>query len=321
MLQATAQRFVHDGASRLVFHAPMSICAHDHKDTLVSQLAAIGAKPSKIALEPLARNTAAAAFIAALMVQDEAPDDLVLLLPADHVIADVEAFRAAIERAAETARTRIVTFGIDPTAPETGYGYIQRGEPLAEGVFSVVRFAEKPDRDTAAAYIAQGDYAWNAGIFLFAPSVMIAEMERFEPKIAQCARAAFEKADRVGEVLDLDAESFAACPSKPVDIAVMERTDLAAVAPCSIGWADVGSWSELWRLSEQDADGNVIRGQTALVNTRNSLVWGNGPPVAVVGLENIIVVSTPDGVVVMPMDKAQDIRAAVEALKAVRQAT
>jgi mannose-1-phosphate guanylyltransferase / mannose-6-phosphate isomerase len=292
------------------------ICASSHRAEIERQLAEVGVVPACVVLEPFGRNTAAAANIAGAVVAELSPGSLALVLPADHVIAGPSAFRRAIALAAATAKDRIVTFGISPEGPETGYGYIQQGEPLTDKVFKVARFAEKPSRPVAEAYLAEGGYSWNAGIFLFAPEVMMAEMSAHSPAIAEASLSALTRGRTDGIAIELDADSFAACPSAPVDIAVMEKTSLAAVIPCSMGWADVGSWSELHRLGPLDEDKNLLHGTAVAADTKRSLVWADGPPVAVVGLEDIIVVSTPQGVIVLPMDRAQDVRKAVEALKA-----
>lgn len=313
MLQETALRTL--PGDDIAFNAPVVICAEAHAETIRTQLTDIGLTASRIVLEPFGRNTAAAALIAAAVVADIAPDSLVLLLPADHVVTDPAAFRAAIQRAAATARGRIVTFGIQPNGPETGYGYIQAGEALSEGVFKVSRFAEKPSREVASEYLAEGGYSWNAGIFLFAPKVMLSEMTRHAPDIAAISQKSLPGTADADGVLLLDADIFAACPSQPVDIAVMEKTDLAAVAPCDMGWADVGSWSELHRLGPLDAHGNLTHGRAVAIDSRNTLVWSDGPPIAIIGMNDVIVVSTPQGLIVAPLNRAQDVKLAVEAVK------
>jgi len=313
MLQDTALRTTSGDGVR--FEAPVVICAQPHWAEIVRQLAEVGITAAKIVLEPFGRNTAAAAYIAAAVVAELVPGSLALLLPADHVIADPSAFRQAMAEAAETAQGRIVTFGITPDGPETGYGYIQQGPSLGGRVFEVARFAEKPSRAVAEAYLAEGGYSWNAGIFLFAPSVMMAEMAAHAPAIAEKSLLALTRGRVDGTALELDAEAFAACPSEPVDVAVMEKTALAAVIPCAMGWADVGSWSELHKLGPKDGDDNLLHGAAVAVDTRRALIWADGPPVAVVGLDDIIVVSTPQGVIVLPMDRAQDVKIAVAALK------
>lgn len=314
MLQDTALRTL--PADDITFRAPVVICSAAHVDTIKAQLADVSLTPSRIVLEPFGRNTAAAAQIAAAVVEEMEPGSLVLLLPADHVVSKPQAFRAAISRAAATAQSHIVTFGIEPTGPETGYGYIQQGAPLDDGVFKVSRFAEKPSKDVAAAYLAGGDYSWNAGIFLFSPKVMLQEMQRYAPEIAQASVEALTKGASTDGVVLLDRDVFASCPSEPVDIAVMEKTALAAVAPVDMGWADVGSWSELHRLGPADANGNLLHGAAVAIDSHNALIWSDGPPIAVIGMSDVIVVSTPQGLIVAPLDRAQDVKLAVAGVKA-----
>jgi mannose-1-phosphate guanylyltransferase/mannose-6-phosphate isomerase len=313
MLQDTCRRM--EDEHGLLFLPPIIICSADHLDEVQAQLAAIGVVPSAIVLEPCARNTAAVAAVAARLTAELDPDALALLLPADHVMRDPSAFRAAIARAAPAAVDRIVTFGIEPERPETGYGYIQRAEALSVGVYGVARFTEKPNFELAHAYLAEGGYDWNAGIFLFSPQVMAAEMDRHCPAILQSASAALSAATREGAVIKLDPDLFAQTPSESIDIAVMEPTDRAAVTPCSAGWADVGSWSELWRLMEGDAQGNVVQGDAVVLDTWGSYVQGDGLTVAVVGLTDVIVVASQGAVVVLPKARSQDVKALVDGVK------
>lgn len=319
MLQDTALRTTSgDGVQ---FEAPVVICATSHREEIERQLAAIGVTASRIVLEPFGRNTAAAAYVAAAVVAELSPGSLTLLLPADHAIADPSAFRRAIAAAAATARDRIVTFGITPDGPETGYGYIQQGEAVSDRVYAVARFAEKPDRPTAEAYLAEGGYSWNAGIFLFAPAVMMSEMSLLAPDIARASLLALTRGRADRTALELDADAFAACPSEPVDIVIMEKTALAAVIPCVMGWADIGSWSELHKLGPQDTDGNLLHGSAVAVDTSNALIWADGPPVAVVGVSNIAVISTPQGVIVLPLNRSQDVKQALAAVNELRSRT
>lgn len=298
------------------FLPPVVICGEAHLDLVRHQLAQIGVEAAAIVLEPCARGTAALAAVAAGVVASLWPGALTLLLPADHAIADASGFRAAVTRGAAAARDHIVTFGIVPDRPETGYGYVQGGTALAPGVAEVARFVEKPDAATAQAYLDAGGYAWNAGVFLFAPAVMLAELTRLRPDIAVAAERSLRAAGREGAVIRLDAAAFAACPAEAVDRAVMERTDRAAVVACDIGWTDVGSWSEIWRLGPVDAEGVLGQGPVTLVEVKDSLVWSDGPQVAVLGLSDIIVVAAGGAVLVAPRERAQDVRLLVEQLKA-----
>jgi len=313
MLQETCGRMADEHG--LVFLPPIVICSAQHVDEVRAQLDAIGVVPGAIVLEPCARNTAAVAAVAARLTAELYPDALTLLLPADHIMRDPSAFRAAVARAAPVAVDRIVTFGIEPERPETGYGYIQRAEALAVGVYAVAQFTEKPNFELAHAYLAEGGYDWNAGIFLFSGQVMAAEMDRHCPAILESATAALTAATRKGAVIWLDREIFSQTPSESIDIAVMEPTDRAAVTPCSAGWADVGSWSELWRLMEGDAHGNVLQGDAVAVDTWGSYVQGDGLTVAVVGLTDIIVVASQGAVVVLPKARSQDVKALVDGVK------
>jgi mannose-1-phosphate guanylyltransferase/mannose-6-phosphate isomerase len=295
---------------------PILICNRRHADVVEAQLATLERGASALVLEPFGRNTAPVAAIAALLAQAADPDALVLLMPADHLIADGAGFSATIARAAPIAHDHIVVFGVDPTAPETGYGYIEGGDVIDGQVRKVVRFAEKPDLETAEAYLASGRYLWNAGIFLFSPAVLLAEMERLAPQVLQASREALDKANRSGVVIDLDDAAFAACPSISIDYAVMERTDRAAVAPIGVDWADVGSWSELWRLGPRDAQGNFQRGETLLIDTEGTLIWADSKTVGVIGVRDLIIVQTDEAVIVLPRSRAQDVKLLVEQVKA-----
>jgi len=313
MIQDTALRF---GAHEQIdFLPPLIICNLRHGALVRQQLQALEVEPAAIILEPFGRNTASVATIAANWAAEHAPGALVLLLPADHVVLDGDGFRDAIQHAIAAAEDHIVTFGIDPTGPETGYGYIQSGEALYDGAFSVARFVEKPSRAVAEAYLKDGGYSWNAGIFLYRPDTFQAEARRLCPKVVDAALAALHAAAHDGPFITLDEETFAACPSEPIDTAVMEKTDKAAVVPCSVGWADVGSWSELWRQGPLDADENLLRGDVLLLETTSSLVWSDGPSVSVIGLSDLIIIATPDHVLVLPKDRAQDVKKIVDGQK------
>lgn len=290
------------------FANPLIIANAAHEALIADQLAAAGIAADEIILEPVGRNTAATAVLAALAAEARDPDALVLLLPADHVITDAKGFRAAIAAAAPFARERIVTFGITPTGPDTGYGYIQAGKVLGDGVRAIKAFKEKPDRATAKRYLKSGDYAWNAGIFLFSPKVLLAEFTA-SAAILDLTTKAYRGATRQGIITRLDAKAFGKVPSSPVDVAVMEQTKKGAVLPCAIGWADVGSWSEVWRISPADGDGNVCIGPTVVQDVKGSLVMSQGPVVAVAGVDNLIVVATKDAVLILPKDRAQDVKA------------
>ncbi len=316
---ATEKTMIQETAVRLSggpFAPSIIICGRGHFEIADAQLSELDLRPQAIVLEPMARNTAAVAAIAALAGQHSDPDALVLLVPADHVITKPDAFRDVILAAAETAKERIVTFGIRPTHPETGFGYIEHGADLGGGIYEIKRFLEKPNLETAAEYVRDGHHDWNAGIFLFSPRVMLEELNLYAPEVVAAAADAWEKAVRDGLTVTLDADSFSQAPSISIDYAVMEKTSRSAVIPCEIGWADVGGFAELWRLGAKDEAGNHSRGKTILIDAKNSLVQNHGgPAVAVIGLENIMVISTPSGVLVCPIDRAQDVKKAAEAAK------
>ncbi len=318
---ATEKTMIQETAVRLSgepFAASVIICGKGHFEIADAQLSALNLNPQAIVLEPMARNTAAVAAVAALAGQHADPEALVLLVPADHVITKPDAFRAAILKAADTAHERIVTFGIRPTHPETGFGYIEHGAELGDGIFEIKRFLEKPNLETATEYVKGGHHDWNAGIFLFSPKVMLEELNLYAPEVAAAAADAWQKATREGVSVTLDPQAFAQAPSVSVDYAVMEKTHRSAVLPCEIGWADVGGFAELWRLGAKDDAGNHARGKTILIDAQNCLVQNHdGPAVAVIGMSDIMVISTPSGVLVCPIDRAQDVKKAAEAAKTI----
>jgi len=311
MIQETTTRLSGDG-----FLDPVIICGRSHHPLVKRQLAEIDRSPAAIVLEPFGRNTAAVAAVAALVGQSLDPNALVLMVPADHVITKPAAFHAAIHKAADIARERIVTFGIKPTHPETGFGYIERGNDLSDEVYEILRFLEKPDSETAASYVEGGRHDWNAGIFLFSPRIMLEELAAHAPDVLVATRQALESGTRDGVTTTLDEASFSKVPSISVDYAVMEKTARSAVVPCDIGWADVGGFAELWRLGAKDTVGNHVLGTSILIDAENNLVHNhNGPAVAIIGLSNIMVISTQSGVLVCPLDRAQDVKKAAEIAK------
>jgi mannose-1-phosphate guanylyltransferase/mannose-6-phosphate isomerase len=315
MLQDTLRRFI-VAPGEVEVLPPIVICSERHGEAVSAQMLEIAVQPSAIVLEPMGRNSAPAAVAAARLAQDIDPDALVILMAADHHIADSAGFSEAVARAGATAREHIVTFGVTPTRPETGYGYIEGGEEIDGPVRKVVRFAEKPDLATAEAYVAGGRHLWNAGIFLFSPQVLLAEMERFEPKVVAAVDRALARGRRAGPAITLDAEAFRQCPSISIDYAVMEKTSRAAVTPIGVSWADVGSWSELWRLGPRDAQGNFVKGDALVIDAENSLVWAGSRTVGVIGVKDLVVVETEDAVLVLPRERAQDVKLLVERLKA-----
>lgn len=315
LLQDTMARFA---ASSEGVHVlpPVIISSQRHEAHVAAQAAEIGVEPSAIVLEPVGRNSAPAAAVAARLAHDLDPEALVLLMPADLLISDWAGFREAVKQAAAVARDRIVIFGVQPTAPETGYGYIESGETIQDAVREVALFAEKPDLKTAEAYLAGGRHLWNAGIFLFSPSVMLAELEHLAPEVLRASNQALAAARREGVVIRLDTAAFAACPSISIDHAVMEKTTHAAVTPIGVAWADIGSWSELWRLGGRDDHGNFLRGDTLAMNTEDCLVWAGSRTVGAIGVRDLIIVETDGAVLVVPRSRAQDVKLLVEQIKA-----
>jgi mannose-1-phosphate guanylyltransferase/mannose-1-phosphate guanylyltransferase/mannose-6-phosphate isomerase len=305
-------------ADPLLFAPTRVIASASHRFLVAQQLQEIGVAASAIVLEPSARSTTAAAAVAALLVEESDPGGLVLLVPADHRIVDVAAFHAAVRIAAETASSGFLSlFGITPDRPATGYGYIHAGEPIAAaaGARHVAAFVEKPDRATAEGYLRGGDYLWNSGIFLLPATVFLAELSRFEPELLANARKALQRALHDEDFIRLDQEAFGRCRSIAVDLAVMERSDRMAVIPVDCGWTDVGSWSTLADMAERDAPGNTIAGEVLIEATRTSYIRTSGPLVATVGVEDLIVVATPDAVLVAHKDHDQDIKRIVDRLR------
>jgi mannose-1-phosphate guanylyltransferase/mannose-6-phosphate isomerase len=313
MIQDTLARARGDG-----FAAPVVICGEQHRFLIAEQLLEAGIEGARIVLEPKGRNTAPAAAIAALVVMERDPDGLALLMPSDHVVADRAAFHAAVTVAARaTQGGALVTFGIMPSAPETGYGYIKRGPALAmaPGAFTVERFVEKPDRATAQEYIASGDYCWNSGMFLFSARVFLAEMERLEPAMLDHCRRALAAARRDQDFIRLDPEAFNTCPAQSIDYAVMEHAASAAVVPVEMGWNDVGSWLSLWEIAARSGEGNVALVDVLLHATRHSYIRSEGPLVAAVGVQDLVIVATPDAVLVSHRGATQDVKKIVDELE------
>src|SRR5690554_4349792 len=309
MLQETWRRVAPVAAG-----APIVVANEEHRFLAAEQLRVVGVEEAAIVLEPAGRNTAPAIAAAALQALAGGGDPLLLVLPSDHVVRDAGAFRSAVREAMPAAADgALVTFGIVAEAPETGFGYIQSGP--GEGVRDVQRFVEKPDAATARAYLDAGDYYWNSGMFLFRASRYLEELGRFRPEMLDAVRAAFERAVRDGDFVRLDRDAFSAAPSDSIDYAVMERTDRAMVLPVDIGWSDVGSWSALWAVSEQDADGNAHNGEVIAVDSHGSYVWSRRM-VALVGVDDLVVVETDDAVLVARKDRVQEVKEVVARLKA-----
>jgi mannose-1-phosphate guanylyltransferase/mannose-6-phosphate isomerase len=291
----------------------------EHRFAIAEQLHGIGLKSARIVLEPAGRNTAPAAAVAALVAAAEDPEALVLLMPADHLIADSRAFRAAVRSGARAASDgHLVLFGIAPKSPATGYGYIEAGSRLDDhdGLMTVARFHEKPEAPAAERYMASGRHWWNSGIFLVSARLLLAELETHAPEVMRAARLALDKSLRDLDFCRLDPGSFAQSPSISLDHAVVERTDKAVVLPVDLAWTDIGAWSQLWEISERDADGNSLSGDVKAVGTRNSYVRSDGPLVATLGVEDLVVIATSDAVLVARKGADQVVKDLVTALQA-----
>ena len=306
MLQATVKRL-----SGLDIQASITICNEEHRFFVAEQLREID-KLGSIILEPVGRNTAPAIALAALTVKD---DPLLLVLAADHVMQDEAAFREAVIRAIPLAEAgKLVTFGIVPSAPHTGYGYIKRGKDIGEG-FEVDSFVEKPSSDVAQDYFSSGDYYWNSGMFLFRASNYLEELKKFRPDILEQCQGSVMDVKTDLDFLRIDKDMFESCPAESVDYAVMEKTSHAVVVPMDAGWSDIGSWSSLWDISEKDSEGNSTHGDVILHNTRNSYVRSDNKLVAVIGVDDLVVVSTKDALMVAHKDSVQDVKMITESLK------
>jgi mannose-1-phosphate guanylyltransferase / mannose-6-phosphate isomerase len=301
--------------------APLVVCGNDHRFLVAEQLREIGVKPLGIMLEHVGRNTAPAVAAAAHYLKKIDPEAVMLVLPADHVIENNAAFAQAVTHAAELVKSgSLATFGIVPQAPETGYGYIHRGDSAAADgtAFKVDRFVEKPDRETAQRFVDEGSYYWNSGMFLFRAQCYLDELASFAPAIADASEAAVRLGYADLDFCRLDEASFTACPSDSIDYAVMEKTSRAVVVPADIGWSDVGSWSALWQVQhgeQGDKQGNVLRGDVYLDGVTNSLVRAESRIVAVVGVQDLVVVETPDAVLVAHKDQVQRVKQVVDHLK------
>jgi len=294
--------------------APLLISNEEHRFMVAEQCRQINVLPQTLILEPIGRNTAPAIAVAALHALESQQDPILLVLPSDHILRDEAGFRAAVIQAMPAAEAGgLLTFGIVPTAPETGFGYIKAG--LGDGVRAVEQFVEKPDQQTAEKYLASGEYFWNSGMFMFRASRFIEELEKFAPSILQQCKAAIANAKRDADFLRLDKEAFAACPADSIDYAVMEKTEHAKVLPIDVGWSDVGSWSALWQVADHDVDGNVHHGDVMSENCKNTFIWSGNRLVSTLGIENMIVVDTDDALLIAHQDHVQDVKKIVARLK------
>jgi mannose-1-phosphate guanylyltransferase/mannose-6-phosphate isomerase len=297
--------------------APIVVSNSEHRFLVAEQLREIGVKPDVQILEPIGRNTAPAVAVSALHVRSRQPDGCLFVLPSDHLIRDLPAFHSAIAAALPLAAGgSLVTFGITPAAPVTGYGYIERGEPIegSKASFKVRRFVEKPDLETARGYVSSGRFFWNSGMFLFRAERYLEELRRFRPDIAAAAEAAWQKGTRDLDFLRLDSAAFEACPSDSVDYAVMERTAASVVVKADMGWSDVGSWAALWEAGEKDGNGNVVDGDVELRDASRCYIRAESRLVSVLGAKDLIVVETDDAVLVADRSRSQEVKDVVETL-------
>lgn len=294
---------------------PLLICNEDQRFVAAEQMRQLGFDETTILLEPVARNTAPAIALAALHAMREDEDPLLLVLAADHHIQDVERFHEAVKAAAAlAAQGRLVTFGIVPASPETGYGYVKRGKKIMGG-FEVASFEEKPDRTTAEGYVASGEYYWNSGMFMFRAKRYLEELQRFEPAIVDACMRALAETSADNQFVRVEPAAFRSSPEVSVDYAVMERTGDAVVVPLDARWSDVGSWSALWEIQQHDSDGNAFWGDVMAVATKNTLAHAEGKLVALVGVEDLVVVETKDALLVAHRDHVQQVREIVDRIK------
>ncbi len=315
MLQETATRL-----SGAPFADPLVIGNDDHRFIIAEQLKEAGVTPQAIVLEPAGRNTAPAAALAALISVRRDPEAVLLVAPSDHVIAKPKEFLAAVATAAKAAAGedgRLVAFGVNPDRPATGYGYIKKGGAIdgAKGCFSIERFVEKPDQAQAEKYLAEGNYYWNSGIFLFSAARYLEALEGLRPDMVSACRKAVDGGQDDLDFFRPDKQAFEACEAESIDYAVMENTPSGAVVPVDMGWHDVGSWAALWEIAEKDANGNVLIGDVIAGDVDGSYIRSDGPLVSVIGLENVVVVATGDAVLVVSKDAVETIKSAVETMK------
>ncbi len=313
LLQETASRLTDNN-----FAKPLVICNEEHRFIVAQQLKEIDIIPEAIILEPVGRNTAPAAAVASITIAKQDPKAVILIMPSDHVIIDTIAFKAAIKKSIPAAVDgSFVTFGIQPTKAQTGFGYIKKSNITShqKGCFKVDAFIEKPKLATAKVFLEDDNYYWNSGIFLFSVSKYIEELERCSPKIIKACKTAVSKAEKDLDFHRLDKESFNKSPSISIDYAIMEKSENIVVVPVKMGWNDVGSWDTLWQLLDKDKSGNVIIGDVISRNTKNSLIRSENTLVATVGLENTIVIATNDAILVANKDVAQDVNSIVEEIR------
>jgi mannose-1-phosphate guanylyltransferase/mannose-6-phosphate isomerase len=306
-------------ADEKLFAPPIVLTGADFRFFAQRQADELGIKAT-VVIEPMRRDSGPALAAAAALARSQNPDAVVLALAADHIILDVEEFRSTCLAGLKAAEAgRIVTFGITPNAPKTSYGYIRRGAGIGDGeVFTVEAFVEKPNAETASRYVAEG-YLWNSGNFLFRADVLMKELERFEPSMASAAERSVAKAQTDLQFLRLDTEAFASAPQKSIDYAVMEKTDRAAVVTGNFGWSDIGSWDAILDIAPRDKLGNAVQGTVVIEDAHNCVIHSADRLTAVVGVDDLVVVSTPDAVLVVPRERAQEVRELVAKLKSAKR--
>ena len=314
-LGATLKRLPHEDG----FERPVLLCNNDHRFLVQEELENGGIDAKSVVLEPIARNTAAPIAVAALQALKESPQAVLVVMPSDHVIEDTTKFAAAVQRAAMVAATgRLVLFGIRPAEAHTGYGYIRQGTALDGfngAAFQVDAFFEKPERSVAESYVAAGHYYWNSGIFVLHAKTFIEEMSRLAPRVLEAARAALAGAELDLGFLRLDKAALSQSPNTSIDYAIMEQTSQAAMIPLDIGWSDVGSWSSLWEMAPQDDKGNFIRGEALLEDTEGCYVHSERSLVSTIGVDNLVIVDTPDALLVADKARSQDVSKVVQRLR------
>ncbi len=311
MLEETVKR-----SQSLPTTAPIIVCNNEHRFMVAEQLRSAQVSAGAIILEPMGRNTAPAVAVAALQALKEDEQAVLLVMPADHVVKNVEAFAAAVELGLKQAEDgKLVTFGIIPESPETGYGYIRRASEENNGSYPIAEFVEKPSLDVAQRYVDSGEYYWNSGMFLLSAKTYLEELETFAPDMLSSVKAAFDKGEKDLDFIRLDEAAFEACPSDSIDYAVMEKTSKGMVVPLACGWSDVGAWSSLWEVGEKDAQGNVSKGDTILHNTEGSYIHSTSRLVTTIGVDSVVVVETADAVLVADKNQVQDVKVIVNALK------
>lgn len=314
LFQQTLERLVFDGMD-----APIVVCNKEHRFIVNEQLATRNLDTQRILMEPFGRNTAPAVALVAMMLINEGRDELMLVLPADHVLEDQKALQRALALATVAAeRGEMVLFGVPALKPETGYGYIKSTTDalLPEGVSRVASFVEKPDAKRAAEFVKSGGYFWNSGMFMFRASRFLEELKKHEPDIYDTCLLTLERSQQDMDTVDIDDATFACCPDNSIDYAVMEKTQRACVVPLTAGWSDVGCWSSLWDVNEKDANGNVSKGDVVIQDSTNCMIHGNGKLVSVIGLDNIVVVETKDAMMIVHKDKVQGVKQMVNTLNA-----